>query len=43
MEERDELKELVDAIFKRKGLNSISYKEAAREVAELWLKQNQKP
>ncbi len=39
--EVDELRELVDAVFKKKGLNSISYKEAAREVAELWLKQNQ--
>ena len=37
----DELNELVDAVFKRKGLNSISYKDAAREIAELWLKQNQ--
>lgn len=37
----DELKELIDAVFDEKNLNSISYKEAAREVAELWLKQNQ--
>lgn len=37
----DELKELIEAVFSEKGLNSISYKEAAAEVAELWLKQNQ--
>lgn len=38
---RDELQELITKVFTRKSLNSISYKEAAREVAELWLKQNQ--
>lgn len=37
----DELKELIENVFAEKGLNSISYKEAAREIAELWLKQNQ--
>lgn len=37
----DELNELVNSVFAAKGLNSISYKEAAKEVAELWLKQNQ--
>ena len=42
IQERDELKELIESVFKRKGLHSISYKEAAREVAELWLKQNKK-
>jgi hypothetical protein len=39
--EVDELNDLVDAVFKERGLRSISYKEAARLVAELWLKQNQ--
>lgn len=38
---RDELQDLVNKVFERKKLNSISYKEAAREIAELWLKQNQ--
>lgn len=37
----DELYQLVKNIFEKKGLHSISYKEAAAEVAELWLKQNQ--
>lgn len=37
----DELNKLINSIFAEKGLNSISYKEAAKEVAELWLKQNQ--
>lgn len=37
----DELRELVNKVFERKGLNSITYKDAAQEVAELWLKQNQ--
>lgn len=41
--EVDKLKELIDAVFEENGLRSISYKEAARKVAELWLKQNQKP
>lgn len=36
----NELYQLVNDVFKSKGLNSISYKEAACEVAELWLKQN---
>lgn len=36
----DELKELIDAVFSEKGLNSISYKEAAREIADICLKQN---
>lgn len=38
----DELNELIKTVFSEKGLNSISYMVAAREVAELWLKQNQK-
>lgn len=38
----DELQELINKVFERKQLNSISYKEAAREVAQLYLKQNQK-
>ena len=37
----DELSVLVDKIFERKRLHSLTYKEAAREVAESWLKQNQ--
>lgn len=37
----DELYELVKTVFHEKGLYSITYKEAAQEVAELWLKQNQ--
>jgi hypothetical protein len=41
--EVDELYELIKSVFHKKGLFSISYKEAAKEVAELWLKQNQKP
>lgn len=41
--EVDKLNELVDEIFAEKGLRSISYKEAARLIADLWLKQNQKP
>jgi uncharacterized protein YpiB (UPF0302 family) len=41
--EKDELRMLIDSVFERKHLHSISYKEAAKEVAELWLKQNQKP
>ncbi len=40
---RDNLTMLIDEVFESKGLRSISYKEAAKEVAELWLKQNQKP
>jgi hypothetical protein len=39
--ERDSLQELINAVFKRKQLSSLSYKDAAREIAELWLKQNQ--
>lgn len=39
----DELKELIDDVFKNRGLSSLSYKDAAREVAELWLKQNKQP
>lgn len=38
----NELNELIEAVFMEKGLNSISYKEAAKEVAEIWLKQNKK-
>ena len=38
----DELRELINSVFSEKNLYSISYKEAAREVAELWLKQNKK-
>lgn len=37
----DELYQLVKDVFEKKGLHSISYKEAACEVAQLWLKQNQ--
>lgn len=36
----DELNELINTVFKSMGLNSLSYKSAAREVAEEWLKQN---
>lgn len=38
---KDELRKLVDSVFERKRLHSITYKDAAQEVAELWLKQNQ--
>lgn len=37
----NELYQLVKDVFEKKGLHSITYKEAACEVAELWLKQNQ--
>jgi hypothetical protein len=37
----DELNELINSVFSENGLNSISYKEASRVVAETWLKQNQ--
>jgi hypothetical protein len=40
---KDDLQDLINSIFEKRNLNSISYKEAAREIAELWLKQNQKP
>lgn len=40
---RDRLYKLVNDVFEKKGLYSISYKEAACEVAQIWLKQNQKP
>lgn len=36
----DELDILIKTIFSKQGLNSISYKEATREIAESWLKQN---
>lgn len=39
----DELYQLVKDVFEKKGLHSITYKEAACEVAQLWLKQNKKP
>jgi len=39
--QKDELRKLVDSVFERKKLHSITYKDAAQEVAELWLKQNQ--
>jgi hypothetical protein len=38
---KDELRNLIDSVFKRKRLNSLTYKDAAQEVAELWLKLNQ--
>jgi hypothetical protein len=41
--EKNELRKLVDSVFLRKKLHSLTYKDAAQEVAELWLKQNQKP
>ena len=34
----DELHELIQSVFAKKGLRSISYKEAAREVAEEYVK-----
>lgn len=37
----DELWQLIHKVFDEKGLNSMSYKDATRIVAELWLKQNQ--
>ena len=39
--QKDELRKLVDSVFERKRLHSLTYKDAAQEVAELWLKQNQ--
>lgn len=39
--EEDELQLLINSVFERRHLYSISYKQAAAEVAELWLKQNQ--
>lgn len=39
---KDELQTLANSVFDRYGLASITYKEAAMEVAELWLKQNKK-
>jgi uncharacterized protein YpiB (UPF0302 family) len=41
--ETDPLRELVDAVFERYKLKSLTYKDAAYEIAEQWLKQNQKP
>ena len=34
----DELYELITSVFTKRGLHSISYKEAAMEVASLWLR-----
>jgi uncharacterized protein YpiB (UPF0302 family) len=39
--QKDALRELIDKVFKRKRLHSMTYKDAAQEVAELWLKRNQ--
>lgn len=41
IKENDELRNLVDAVFERNRLKSLSYKDVAYEIAELWLKQNQ--
>jgi hypothetical protein len=37
---KDKLKILIDAVFEEKGLYSLTYKDAARQIAEAWLKQN---
>ena len=37
---KDELQDLINKVFGRKKINSITYKEAAREIAELWLKKS---
>lgn len=36
----DELRELINDVFNKRGLNSVTYKQAAKEIAEIWLKQN---
>lgn len=40
VDKQDELQELINSVFERRHLYSISYKQAATEVAELWLRQN---
>lgn len=37
-EPKDQLHEILLAVFESKGLHSITYKEAAREVAEKWVR-----
>lgn len=39
--EVDELNELINKVFDKNNLRSITYKDAAKKVAEIWLKQNQ--
>lgn len=35
---KDELRDIINSVFKDKGLHSITYKEAAREIAEKWVR-----
>lgn len=39
--EADKLNQLIVYVFKKHGLLSFRYMGAVREIAELWLKQNQ--